>query len=161
MRLVHLRLVEMKILLAVTESVCVGVGGRGSKNQTLASKHSVHVLHLVEKFVPPAQQLWYDAGGRLDRAKEELTEHYSQLTEQLQQAGLSVETIVRDGSPKQAIVATAKDWNADLIVMGSQGHSGILGLLLGNTAQSVMSHSECPVEIVPPRRKRLTNERST
>lgn len=111
----------------------------------------------MEKFVPPAQQLWYDAGGNLDRAREELTEHYRGLTDrvakQLQEAGLSVETIVCDGNPKKAIVATAQDWNADLIVMGSAGHSAIAGLLLGNTAQSVMSHAQCPVEIVPAQRK--------
>ena len=157
--------VEMKILLAVTESASSESAVEEVRTRYWPPHTTVRVLHLVEKFVPPAQQLWYDAGGSLDRAKEELTEHYSQLTEriskQLKQAGLSVETIVRDGSPKQAIVATAKDWNADLIVMGSQGHSGILGLLLGNTAQSVMSHSECPVEIVPPRHKRVINERST
>ena len=49
-----------------------------------------------------------------------------------------VEAIVRDGNPKKAIVATATDWSADLIVMGLEGHSGIAGLLLGNTAQTVM-----------------------
>ena len=64
-----------------------------------------------------------------------------------------METIVRDGNPKEAILATAKDWSADLIVMGSQGHTGIAALLFGNTAQSVMSHAQCPVEVVPPRRK--------
>jgi nucleotide-binding universal stress UspA family protein len=112
-------------------------------------------LHLVEKVVPPAQQLWYDAGGNLDRARKQVTEHYSELAEhtakQLQQAGLSVETVVRDGNPRKAIVAAAKDWSADLIVMGAHHHSAIARLFLGNIALTVMDHSSCPVEIVPAR----------
>ena len=147
----------MKILLAVTESASSESAVEEVRTRYWPPSTTVRVLHLVEKFVPPAQQLWYDAGGSLERAREELTEHYGELTDriaiQLQEAGLSVETIVRDGNPKKAIVVTAKDWSADLIVMGSPGHAGIAGLLLGNTAQRVMSHARCPVEIVPPRRK--------
>jgi nucleotide-binding universal stress UspA family protein len=124
------------------------------------------VLHLVEKFVPPAQQLWYDAGGSLDRARKEVKETYSELVEntagQLQQAGLTVETIVRDGNPRKAIVAAAKEWGADLIVMGSHHHSAIAGLFLRNIAQTVMSHTRCPVEIVPARSaNRLTEPDSS
>ena len=157
--LVRLGSVEMKILLAVTESASSESAVEEVRTRYWPPHTTVRVLHLVEKFVPPAQQLWYDAGGSLDRAKEELTEQYRELTDriakQLKEAGLIVETIVRDGNPKRQIVATAKEWSADLIVMGSQGHSGISGLLLGNTAQSVMSHAQCPVEIVPARRKQL------
>ncbi len=114
---------------------------------------TIRVLHLVEKFVPPAQQLWYDAGGSLDRAKEEVTDHYRELTEhtasQLREGGLTVESVVRDGNPRKAIVAVAKEWGADLIVMGSESHSGLTGLFLADVAQAVMKHAHCPVEIVP------------
>jgi nucleotide-binding universal stress UspA family protein len=113
------------------------------------------VLHLVEKFVPPAQQLWYDAGGSLDKAKNEIREHYSELAQniarQLQQAGLTVETIIRDGNPRTQIVTVAKDWGADLIVIGTHHHSTIAGLFKGNVAQAVLNRAQCPVEIVPAR----------
>lgn len=148
----------MKILLAITDSASSDSAVQEVRTRQWPPNTTVRVLHLVEKFVPPAPQLWYDAGGSLQRAKEELTDHYRELTDgvarQLREAGLSVETIVRAGNPKKAIVATAKDWSADLIVIGSQGHSGIVGLFLGNTAQNVMSHAQCPVEIVPTRCKR-------
>jgi nucleotide-binding universal stress UspA family protein len=143
----------MKILLAITESAASEAAVEEVRKRCWPPDTTVRVLHLVEKFVPPAQQLWYDAGGSLDRAREEVTEHYRELTErvsqQLQEGGLSVETTVRDGNPKKAIVATAQEWRADLIVIGSQGHSGIAGLLLGNTALTVMNHARCPVEVVP------------
>lgn len=143
----------MKILLPITESAASEAAVEEVRKRVWPPDTTVRVLHLVEKFVPPAQQLWYDAGGSLIRAKEEVTEHFRELTdrvaEKLQATGLTVESIVRDGDPKKAIVATATEWSADLIVMGSQGHSGIAGLLLGNTAQTVMNHARCPVEIVP------------
>jgi nucleotide-binding universal stress UspA family protein len=109
----------MKILLAVTESASSESAVEEVRTRFWPPSTTVRVLHLVEKFVPPAQQLWYDAGGSLERARDELTEHYRELTDriakQLQEAGLSVETIVSDGNPKKAIVATAKDWGADLM----------------------------------------------
>lgn len=151
----------MKILLAVTESASSESAVQEVQTRYWPPNTTVRVLHLVEKFVPPAQQLWYDAGGSLDRARHQLTDHYRELTDriakQLREAGLSVETIVCDGNPKKAIVTSAKDWSADLIVMGSQPNSRIAGLLLGNIAQSVMSHAQCPVEIVPLRRKRFVS----
>ena len=143
----------MKILLAVNESAASEAAVEEVRKRAWPPDTKVRVLHLVENFVPPAQQLWYDAGGSLKCARDEVTEHFREITdrvsEQLQATGLSVESIVRDGNPKKAIVAMATDWSADLIVMGSQGHSGITGLLLGNTAQTVMNRSRCPVEIVP------------
>lgn len=143
----------MKILLAINDSTASAAAVEEVRKRAWPPDTKVRVLHLVEKFVPPAQQLWYDAGGNLDRAKEEVTEHFRELTEHvaehLHATGLTVESIVRDGNPKKAIIAAAREWSADLIVMGSQGHSGIVGLLLGNTAQTVMTHARCPVEIVP------------
>ena len=53
------------------------------------------------------------------------------------------------------IVDEAKDWPADLIVVGSHGYSGVKRWLLGSVAQSVVSHAPCSVEVV---RKRTEEE---
>lgn len=55
---------------------------------------------------------------------------------------------VQEGSPKHLIVQTAKDWQADLIVMGSHGRSGIGQFLLGSVSMSVLSAAPCSVMVV-------------
>ena len=51
---------------------------------------------------------------------------------------------VEIGSPKVEIIRIAKEWKADLIVIGSHGRHGF-GLLLGSTAASVIHHAESDV----------------
>ena len=42
----------------------------------------------------------------------------------------------------------ARDWGADLIIIGSRGHTGIVRLLVGSVSRYVVDHSPCPVEVV-------------
>ena len=48
----------------------------------------------------------------------------------------------------EGVVATATQYNADLIVMGSHGRKGFQKVLLGSFAQDVLSNTELPVLIV-------------
>ncbi|GIL31257.1 universal stress protein [Actinocatenispora comari] len=57
-----------------------------------------------------------------------------------------VERIVA-APPQQALLSAARD--ADLIVVGSRGHSGLLGRILGSTAISVARTASVPVVVVP------------
>jgi nucleotide-binding universal stress UspA family protein len=52
------------------------------------------------------------------------------------------------GNPARAIVRAADAWDADLIVLGSHGYSGLDRLLLGSVSAAVASHAKCSVEIV-------------
>ncbi len=62
--------------------------------------------------------------------------------------GLTVEIVLRNGDPRSVIVDEAKDWGADLIIVGSRGYSGIKRMLLGSVAQSVVNNAPCSVEVV-------------
>ena len=55
-----------------------------------------------------------------------------------------------DGRAPHGICETAKELNADLIVMGTHGHTGINHLLLGSTAERVLRKATCPVVTVRP-----------
>ena len=54
------------------------------------------------------------------------------------------------GSPIETIVADAKQWNADVIVIGTHGRGRLGTLLIGSTAQGVVQTADCPVLVVGP-----------
>jgi nucleotide-binding universal stress UspA family protein len=56
---------------------------------------------------------------------------------------------VREGHPAQVLLDLAAD--GDLIVVGSRGHGGFAGALLGSISQHVVTHARCPVVVVPSR----------
>lgn len=142
----------MKILLAVDDSPFSSEAVSAAATRPWPPGTIVRVLSAVETIVPPATELWYDAGGDLERVRQEMTKRAEQLTarvaEVLEASGLKAEPIVRQGDPRSVIVDEAKEWSADLIVLGSHGYTGLKRLLLGSVAQSVASHAPCSVEIV-------------
>ena len=60
--------------------------------------------------------------------------------------GLAVERLVVEGGASQVLVEAAK--GAELLVVGSRGHGGFGGLLLGSVSQQCAQHATCPVVIV-------------
>jgi nucleotide-binding universal stress UspA family protein len=52
------------------------------------------------------------------------------------------------GRPPAEIVKTAKEWPADVIVIGSHGRHGLERALLGSVAEGVMRHAPCSVLVV-------------
>jgi nucleotide-binding universal stress UspA family protein len=55
---------------------------------------------------------------------------------------------VISGSPQRAIVERAKEWGADLIVLGSHGYGFWSRALLGSVSTSVVNHAPCSVLVV-------------
>jgi nucleotide-binding universal stress UspA family protein len=62
--------------------------------------------------------------------------------------GFQVRTKLLLGYPRGEISAYARDWGADLIMVGSHGHKAIGRFLLGSVAQGVLRTAPCAVEIV-------------
>lgn len=56
-----------------------------------------------------------------------------------------------EGHPAFALMQAAED--ADLLVVGSRGHGGFVGALLGSVSQHVVCHASCPVVVVPAVRR--------
>ena len=61
--------------------------------------------------------------------------------------GLEVERSLIEGATVQVLLEAARD--AALLVVGTRGHGGFVGLLLGSVSQQVAHHASCPVLIVP------------
>jgi nucleotide-binding universal stress UspA family protein len=52
------------------------------------------------------------------------------------------------GDPSIEIVKAAREWPADLIVIGSHGRQGVSRMLLGSVAEAVTRHAPCPVLVI-------------
>ncbi|MDG2307114.1 MAG: universal stress protein [Candidatus Binatia bacterium] len=65
--------------------------------------------------------------------------------EPLRAAGYDVETIEREGEPAHVIDEQARSQGADLIAMGTHGHSGLKRLFFGSVAERVLPAAPCPV----------------
>jgi nucleotide-binding universal stress UspA family protein len=59
-----------------------------------------------------------------------------------------VTTDVRCGPPSRELVEAAAD--ADLLVVGSEGHGAFAGMLLGSVSLHVLHHAPCAVTVVRP-----------
>ncbi|HVV59534.1 MAG TPA: universal stress protein [Gaiellaceae bacterium] len=64
--------------------------------------------------------------------------------------GLEVTRTVREGSAANVLIEASE--GADLLVVGTRGHGGFVGMLLGSVSAACAHHSRCPLVIVPPER---------
>jgi nucleotide-binding universal stress UspA family protein len=113
----------------------------------MASIHSasLHLLHVIEA--------WPSAPGE---AALELVQKANTAVEQLvasSQPGLEKVTLtteVASGRAFDEIVNRARDWRADLIVLGTKGTTSLEEIFLGGTAEHVIKEAPCSVLIVRP-----------
>jgi nucleotide-binding universal stress UspA family protein len=70
------------------------------------------------------------------------------LDKMVAKSGGQAKAFQSEGAPGDEIVAAAKSFGADLIVIGSHGRGGIGRVLMGSVAEAVMRHAPCPVLVV-------------
>src|SRR5215813_8348908 len=107
------------------------------------------LLHVLVPATPPMV-----VPRLFEISKKTILERLEQVAGPLRKAGWKVRTEVREGSPARAINSFAKEWAADLVMVGSHERSQLACRFLGGTAQSVMRHAPCSVEIVRAERSR-------
>jgi nucleotide-binding universal stress UspA family protein len=95
-------------------------------------------LDYLRRYLPDLEE------DRRNEARGILAEASRSLREQ----GISVQTIVLEGHPAEAILNYAREQSQDLIVMGSRGLTGTSEFLLGSVSNAVVHHAGCAVLIV-------------
>ena len=70
--------------------------------------------------------------------------------DELEAAGVRAESAIRQGDPRISILEEAKEWGAELIIVGSHGRTGVERWLMGSVAEYVVRHASCSVEVVRP-----------
>jgi nucleotide-binding universal stress UspA family protein len=109
-------------------------------------------LQVGPPWAPPIVGTESDALGSALRHEAQLL--LEQTARMLARTGAKVEDELLDGRAASSILDVAGTWDADVVVMGSRGHGGILSMLLGSVAAEVVDHAPCPVLIA--RRPQLT-----
>lgn len=84
----------------------------------------------------------------MDAVREPFQNIVDSAVARLRDAGLSASGLVRQGIVAEEIIDEAKEWAADLILVGTHGRRGVSRFLLGSVAQKVAAHASCSVEIV-------------
>ncbi|HEY5948728.1 MAG TPA: universal stress protein [Kofleriaceae bacterium] len=77
------------------------------------------------------------------RAEE--AKRLEQKVQQLTARGVAVELVYRTGAPGEVVAEIAKERAAELIVIGTHGHTGLQRFLLGSVATAVLRHAPCDV----------------
>ena len=83
-----------------------------------------------------------------EERRREARQVVQRLVSFLKQENLEVAGEVPHGRPDEMIVRTAEAKNADLIIMGSHGRTGLERVLLGNTSERVIDQTRCAVLVV-------------
>lgn len=146
----------MRILIALDGSASSDAATSTVVAQMKTDDVIVRLLHVLDAF--PARlaeaegsRAYPDfAAARLEerRAAERLL---ADTAAKLRSAGFRVETTVQEGDPRGAILDEAAAWNADLIVVGSHGRTGLQRVLMGSVSEAVVRHAPCSVEVVRSR----------
>ena len=101
----------------------------------------------VAAWLPPVQFGWappYEGPGIREAAEAALDEAIADV--QLEALGVVIHPVIVRDNPARALLDAAKD--ADLLVVGSRGHSGFTEALLGSVGQHCVHHARCPVVVV-------------
>jgi nucleotide-binding universal stress UspA family protein len=123
-----------------------------------ARLRAVHVSadHRLEAAIEAATGT--PVGPRRDEAEARLLARVTALAEG---AGVTVETVLLTGRVEAALLRAARDWGADLVVIGKSSRSAVGDPYVGSLTRHVLEFAEQPVLVVPVTAGPATPHRGT
>lgn len=137
-----------RILCPIDFSDCSGAALAEAASTAKVFGAELTVLHVYQDPVYPPPQTEGFVGFSADviaRVRADLEERLRMRARPVRDEGVVVHTAMVDGPAYRGIVDYAKDWNADLIVMGTHGRTGFAHALTGSVTERVVRLAHCPV----------------
>lgn len=118
------------------------------------SHSTLSIAHVVSRFVVPfgdgfVSPVTYEAIDR--RAHQHAQKQLAALVTRARKAGVRATGLLLNSMPHEQIPRAARRAGADLIVIGTHGHTGFFKLLLGSVAEQIIRLAPCPVLTVRSR----------
>jgi nucleotide-binding universal stress UspA family protein len=140
----------------MAHSIVVGTDGSEHAERALDEAVAIALrdgaaLHIVTAFPDPAvirEKITSGATAHSINLGEVADSVLARAAARAQEGGVKAETHSRESDPAEAIIEVASAQNADLIVVGSRGLSGVQRILLGSVSSKVSEHASCSVMIV-------------
>lgn len=128
-------------MVAMKEAIKLG--------KALNSKITVVEVMALDPFIADVYVKTGQTNELIERTRTYLLDILEKAKKEFANEGITVETKLLEGFVvHEEIIQAVQDLNADLIVMGSHGRTGVRKLVLGSVAQKVLGESHIPVLIV-------------
>jgi nucleotide-binding universal stress UspA family protein len=120
-----------------------------AKMAATATDGELHVVHVIPR--DAAGSLRGEDVLRFSNLTDDVRVKLEQLAAELQIAVSRIVLHVRLGSPDREIAQLASDVGADMVVVGTNGHTGLERLVLGSVGASLIQNAPCPVLVCRPK----------
>jgi nucleotide-binding universal stress UspA family protein len=137
------------------KTIVVGVDGSPGSRTALtwaAAEASDHAADLIvlnvweHTLLPPAGSVSVSERYVPDPSQRTADDLVQLIKEELgEDPPVPVQPRVKQGSPAKVLIEESA--NADLLVVGTRGHGGFAGLVLGSVSQHVAAYAQCPVTV--------------
>ena len=133
-----------RVLLATDGSVASMAASQAVAEMSLPENTEVRVVSAVNPMIYSLEELGLTGDSGTDHAHRAI----GNAVQVLSGASLRISAEVIAGSAARQIVARARHWGADLIVLGTNERRGLSRLLFGSTSAAVASQAHCSVRVI-------------
>lgn len=133
-----------RVLLATDGSVASLAASQALAEMSLPENTEVRVVSAVNPMIYSLEELGLTGDTGTDHAHRAI----GNAVQVLSGAPLKISAEVIAGNAARQIVVRARDWGADLIVLGTNERRGLSRLLFGSTSAAVASRAHCSVRVI-------------
>ena len=145
-----------RIVVAIDGSVSALNAARWAAAEAVARGRGLTLAHAL---VPPVMGGGFSIGlpprlDILDTMREEAMTELGKIADGLEGDDITIE--IQIGSASALMIQASE--SADLLVLGSRGHGGFKGLLVGSVGTQVASHAQCPTVVLRDVPRKAANQ---